>query len=74
VGRDALGDFMGLFDEVEKLTGDAAGQGAEDSLVQKAVQEGEQLLEQKTGGKFDAEIQKGGDLLEQQLDQHLPKP
>jgi TRAP-type C4-dicarboxylate transport system substrate-binding protein len=64
---------MGLFDEVEKLTGDAAGQGAEDSLVQKAVQEGEQLLEEKTGGKFDAEIQQGGDLLEQQLDQHLPK-
>lgn len=63
---------MGLFDEVEKLAGGAAGQDAEDSLVQKAIQEGEQLLEAKTGGKFDAEIQKGGEMLEQQLDKHLP--
>ena len=63
---------MGLFDEVEKLVGDAAGQGAEDSLVQKATQEGEQFLERKTGGQFDSEIQQGGELLDQQIDQHLP--
>ena len=63
---------MGLFDEVEKLAGDAAGQGAEDSLVQKVTQEGEQLLEDKTGGHFDSEIQQGGEMLDQQIDQHLP--
>ena len=63
---------MGLFDEVEKLAGDAAGQGAEDSLVQKLTQEGEQLLEGKTGGHFDSEIQQGGEMLDQQIEQHLP--
>jgi hypothetical protein len=63
---------MGLFDEVEKLAGDAGGQGAEDSLVQKLTQEGEQLLESKTGGHFDSEIQQGGELLDQQIEQHLP--
>jgi hypothetical protein len=67
-----MGDFMGLFDEVEKLAGDAAGQGAEDSLVQNGTQEGEQFLESKDGGHFDSEIQQGGDLLDQQVDQHLP--
>ena len=63
---------MGLFDEVEKLAGDAAGQGAEDSLVEKVTQEGEQVLESKTGGHFDSPIQQGGELLDQQIDQHLP--
>ncbi len=63
---------MGLFDEVEKLAGDAAGQGAEDSLVQKLTQEGEQFLETKTGGHFDSEIQQGGEMLDQQIEQHLP--
>jgi hypothetical protein len=59
---------MGLFDEVENL----AGQGGEDSLVQKATQEGEQVLDNETGGKFDSEIQDGGNMLDQQVDQHLP--
>lgn len=63
---------MGLFDEVEKLAGNAAGQGEEDSLVQKLTQEGEQFLESKTGGHFDSEIQHAGELLDQQIDQHLP--
>jgi hypothetical protein len=63
---------MGLFDEVEKLAGDAGGQGGEDSLVQKATQEGEQVLDDKTGGHFDSEIQQGGDTLDQQVDQNLP--
>ena len=67
-----MGDFMGLFDKVEKLAGDAVGQGAEDSLVQKLTHEGEQLLESKTGGHFDSEIQRGGELLDQQIEQHLP--
>jgi hypothetical protein len=59
---------MGLFDEVENL----AGQGGEDGLVQKATQEGEQFLDNETGDKFDSEIQEGGNLLDQQIDQHLP--
>lgn len=63
---------MDLFDEVENLAGDAAGQGGEDSLVQNLTQQGEQMLDNETGGKFDSEIQQGGDLLDQQVDQHLP--
>lgn len=63
---------MGLFDEVENLAGDAIGQGAEDSLVQKATQEGEQLLDNETGNRFDSQIQEGGNLLDQQIDQRLP--
>jgi hypothetical protein len=41
--------------------------------VQKATQEGEQLADNETGGKFDSEIQSGGNELDQQLDQDLPK-
>lgn len=63
---------MGLFDDVEKLAGNAVGQNEEDSLVQDATQEGEQFLENKTGGHFDSEIQQGGDQLDQQVDQDLP--
>jgi hypothetical protein len=63
---------MGLFDEVENLAGDAAKQGGEDSLVQNLTQQGEQMLDNETGGKFDSEIQQGGDMLDQQVDQHLP--
>ena len=59
---------MGLFDEVENM----AGQGGEDALVQKATQEGEQLLDNETGDKFDSEIQEGGNLLDQQVDKDLP--
>jgi hypothetical protein len=59
---------MGLFDEVENM----AGQGGEDALVQKATQEGEQLLDNETGDKFDSEIQEGGNMLDQQVDKELP--
>ncbi len=59
---------MGLFDDVENLV----GQAGEDSLVQKATQEGEQFLDNETGDKFDSEIQEGGNLFDQQIDQHLP--
>jgi hypothetical protein len=74
---------MGLFDEVENLAGDAegqgaagqgtAGQGGDDSVVQDITQQGEQFLDNETGGKFDSEIQQGGDMLDQQADQDLPK-
>lgn len=60
---------MGLFDEVENVAG---GQGGEDALVQKATQEGEQVLDNETGDKFDSEIQDGGDMLDKQVDQDLP--
>lgn len=63
---------MGLFDEVENLAGNAGVQGAEDSLVQKATQDGEQFLDNETGGKFDSQIQQGGDMLDQQVDKELP--
>ena len=59
---------MGLFDEVENM----AGQGGEDALVQKATQEGEQLLDNETGDKFNSEIQEGGNLLDQQVEKDLP--
>ncbi len=59
---------MGLFDDVENLV----GQAGEDSLVQKATQEGEQFLDNETGDKFDSEIQEGGNMFDQQIDQHLP--
>ena len=62
------GCSMGLFDDVENL----AGQGGEDALVQKATQQGEQFLDNETGGKFDSEIQDGGNLLDKQVDQDLP--
>jgi hypothetical protein len=63
------GRFMGLFDEAEKLVG---GQSVEDSLVQKATQEGEQFLDQETGNKFDSEIQAAGNFVDQQVDSELP--
>jgi hypothetical protein len=66
---------MGLFDDAEKLAGQGGGDGqggGEDSLVQKVTQEGEQALDQETGGKFDSEIQDGGNELDQQVDGKLP--
>jgi hypothetical protein len=59
---------MGLFDDAEKL----AGQGGEDSPVQQATQDGEQLLDKETDGKFDSEIQDGGNAVDQQVDKELP--
>ena len=68
---------MGLFDEVENLAGDTGGQGgednAEDKIVQDVTQQGEQFLDNETGDKFDSEIQQGGNFLDQQADQDLPK-
>ena len=62
---------MGLFDEVENLAGDAAGKGAEDSVVQDITQQGEQFLDNETGGKFDSEIQDAGNFADQQIDQQF---
>jgi hypothetical protein len=63
---------MGLFDDAENLAGKAVGQNAEDSVVQDLTQQGEQFLDNETGGKFDSEIQQGGTMLDQQADQNLP--
>lgn len=63
---------MGLFDEAENLAGNAAGRSAEESVVQDLTQQGEQFLDNETGGKFDSEVQQGGTLLDQQVDQNLP--
>jgi hypothetical protein len=65
---------MGLFDDAENLADNAAGQGAEDKIVQDATQQGEQFLDNETGDKFDSEIQQGGNFLDQQADQDLPNP
>jgi hypothetical protein len=59
---------MGLFDDAEKLV----GQGGEDSVVQDITQQGEQLVDNETGGKFDSEIQDAGNAVDQQADQNLP--
>lgn len=63
---------MGLFDEVENLAGDAIGRSTEETVVQDLTQQGEQFLDSETGGKFDSEIQQGGNMLDQQVDQNLP--
>jgi hypothetical protein len=59
---------VGLLDDAEKLV----GQGTEDSVVSSLTQDGEKFLDSETGGKFDSEIQDGGNLLDQKIEQDLP--
>jgi hypothetical protein len=59
---------VGLFDDVEKL----AGSGKEDSIISSLTQDGEKFLDNETDGKFDSEIQSGGNLLDQQIEKELP--
>ena len=59
---------MSLFGDAEKLV----GQGTEDSAISGLTQDGEKLLDNETGGKFDSEIQSGGTMLDQQADKDLP--
>jgi hypothetical protein len=59
---------VGLFDDVEKL----AGSGKEDSIVSSLTQDGEKFLDSETGGKFDSEIQSGGNMLDEQIEKDLP--
>jgi hypothetical protein len=71
---------MGLFDDAENLLGqggqgdqgDQAGQSGEDSVVQDITQQGEKLADNETGGKFDSEIQDAGNMVDKEVDQHLP--
>lgn len=53
---------------MEKL----AGSGTEDKIVSSLTQDGEKFLDNETGGKFDSEIQSGGNMLEQQIEKELP--
>ena len=59
---------MGLFDDAEKMV----GQSKEDTAVTDLTQDGEKFADQETGGKFDSEIQSGGNELDQQADKELP--
>jgi hypothetical protein len=59
---------MSIFDDAEKLV----GQGGEDSVVQDVTQQGEQLADNETGGKFDSEVQDAGNALDQQVDKDMP--
>jgi hypothetical protein len=59
---------MSIFDDAEKLV----GQGGEDSVVQDVTQQGEQLVDNETGGKFDSEVQDAGNALDQQADKDVP--
>jgi hypothetical protein len=59
---------MSIFDDAEKLV----GQGGEDSVVQDVTQQGERLVDNETGGKFDSEVQDAGNALDQQADKDMP--
>jgi anthranilate synthase component 2 len=50
----------------------AGGESGEESLLQKATQEGEQFLNSETGNKFDSEIRAGGNVVDEQVDKELP--
>ena len=79
---------MGLFDDAENLLGQGdqagqgdqsgqdqsgqGGQGFEDTAVQDITQQGEKALDNETGGKFDSEIQDAGNMVDKDVDQHLP--
>jgi hypothetical protein len=58
---------MGIFDEAEKLVGQAGG----DQVVQDLTQEAEKYADEKTGGQFDSEIQDAGNALDQQIDKEI---
>ena len=58
---------MGIFDEAEKLAGQAGG----DALVENATKDAENWADQETGGKFDSEIQDAGNAVDQQIDQEI---
>jgi hypothetical protein len=62
------GISVGLFDDAEKLV----GSGTEDNVVSSLTQDGEKFLDNETGGKFDSEIQDGGNMLDQQVEKDLP--
>jgi hypothetical protein len=56
---------MGIFDEAEKLAGQAGG----DQVVQDVTKDAENFADQETGNKFDSEVQAAGNFADQQVDQ-----
>ena len=58
---------MSIFDDAEKLAGQAGG----DQVVQDLTQDAENVADQDTGGKFDSEIKDAGSALDQQVDQDI---
>lgn len=59
---------MGLFDNIEGAAENAAGHGLEDKLIQEGTQKAEQFASEKTGGKFDNQIQQAGEFADQQIE------
>ena len=61
---------MSLFADAEKLV----GQGTEGPVGQDVTQQGEQLLENETGGKSGSEISEAGSALDRQGRQGTARP
>ncbi|MCL2585355.1 MAG: antitoxin [Streptosporangiales bacterium] len=59
---------MGLFDNIEGAAENSAKQGLEDKLIQEGTQKAEQFADEKTGGKFDNQIQQAGNFADQQIE------
>lgn len=57
-------DFKALINKAKDLAGKHPDQ------VSKGVDKGEEFAENKTGNKYDSQIQKGGDMVEGQLGVH----
>lgn len=58
---------MGLFDSVKGAAENAAGEGMADNLIEKGVDQAENFAEEKTGGRFNDQIEQGGDMVEGQI-------
>lgn len=62
---------MGLFDNIEGAAEGAAKQGLEDKLIEEGTQKAEQFASEKTGGRFDDQIQQAGEFADQQAENRL---
>jgi hypothetical protein len=56
---------VGIFDEAEKLAGQAGG----DQVLQDVTKDAENWADQETGNKFDSEVQAAGNFADQQAEQ-----
>lgn len=62
---------MGLFDDAKNMAENAGGQGLEDKLIQEGTQKAEQFADEKTGGRFDDQIQQAGNFADEQVENRL---
>jgi hypothetical protein len=67
---------MGLFDEVKKMMGGGKnggrdGQDKENPAVQNAMDKGEQLINDKTDNKYESQVDKGGDFVQDQVEKRM---